>query len=192
MKNIAVFATFRDRLHTDAAIKELVNSRFREEDISVLLADNVGTRDFATERHSKAPEGATTGGSVGAVIGGALGLLAGLGVIAVPVLGQYLTAGPVMDALAGAGAVGVLGGIVGAIIGLGVPEFEAKRYLGLIKDGRALLSVHCDSSDWVTTARSVLKNVGGQGVVTKSEAGAGFAPSHKLHLRYGSEHWPVK
>jgi hypothetical protein len=175
MKNVAVFATFRDRLHAETAVKELVNSGFREEDISVLLADNVGTRDFATERHSKAPEGAASGGGIGALIGG-----------------QYLTAGPAIDALAGAGAIGILGGMLGGIFGLGVPEFEAKRYRGLIKDGRSLLSVHCDSSDWVTRARHVLKSVGGQGVVTKSEATAGFSPSNKVHLRYGSAHWPAK
>lgn len=192
MKHIAVYATFRDRLHTATAITELVNSGFREDDISVLLADNLGNKDFATERHSKAPEGAATGGGAGAVIGGGLGLLAGLGAIAIPVVGQYLTAGPVMDALAGAGAVGVLGGIAGAIIGAGIPEFEAKRYRGLIKDGRSLLSVHCDSTDWVTRAKHVLKGVGGQGVVAKSEAGAGFAVGNRLHLRYRSAHWPAK
>jgi hypothetical protein len=192
MKNIAVFATFRDRLHAEAAVKELVNSGFREEDISVLLADNVGTKDFAHERHSKAPEGAATGGGAGALIGGGAGLLAGLGTIAIPVVGHYLTAGPVIDALAGAGAVGVLGGIVGAIIGRGIPEFEAKRYRGLIKDGRSLLSVHCDSSDWIGRAKHVLKSVGGQGVVTKSEAGAGFDASKKPHVRYGNAHLSVK
>jgi len=191
MKNIAVFATFRDRLHAEAAVKELVNSGFRAEDISVLLAVNAGTRDFAHERHSKAPEGATAGGGIGAAIGGALGLLAGLGIIAIPVLGQYLTAGPVMDALAGAGAVGVLGGLAGAVIGVGMPEFEAKRYRGLIKEGRSLLSVHCDSSDWITRARHVLKNVGGQGLVAKSESGAGFTTG-KLHLRYGNAHLSAK
>lgn len=190
MKNIAVFATFRDRLHAEAAVKELVNSGFREEDISVLLADNVGTRDFATERHSKAPEGAASGGGIGVVIGGGLGLLVGLGAITTPALG--LTAGPVIDALAGAGAVGVLGGILGAVIGMGMPEFEAKRYRGLIKDGRSLLSVHCESSDWVSRAKHVLKSVGGQGVVAKSEASAGFAPSNRLHLPYDSARWPAK
>jgi len=192
MKNIAVFATFRDRLHAEAAVKELVNSGFREEDISVLLADNVGVRDFAHERHSKAPEGASTGGAAGVVIGGCVGLLTGLGVIALPLIGQYMTAGPVMDALAGAGAAGVLGGIIGGVIGIGVPEFEAIRYRGLIKDGRSLLSVHCDSSDWITRAKHVLKSVGGQNVVAKSEAGAGFASGDKTHLRYGTAHWSTK
>jgi len=192
MKNIAVFATFRDRVHAEAAVKELVNSGFREEDISVLMADNVGTRDFAHERHSKLPEGATAGGSLGAVIGGGLALLTGFGVIALPLVGQYLTAGPVMDALAGAAAGGALGGIVGGFIGLRVPEFEIKRYRGLIKDGRSLISVHCDNSDWIGRAKHVLKNVGGQGVVTKSEAGAGFAPASKRPLGYRSASWSVK
>jgi hypothetical protein len=192
MKNIAVFATFRDRLHAEAGVKELVNSGFREEDISMLLADNVGTKDFAHERHSKAPEGAAAGGSAGALVGGALGLLAGLGTISIPAVMPYLTAGPVMDALAGAGALGVIGGLIGGIIGLGIPEFEARRYRGLIKEGRSLLSVHCDSSDWVTRAKQVLKSVGGQGVVAASESGAGFAAGTKPHLRYGNAHWSTK
>jgi len=192
MKNIAVFATFRDRLHAEAAVKELVNSGFREEDISVLLAENVGTKDFAHEKHSKAPEGAAAGGTVGVVIGGALGVLAGLGSVSIPAIAQYLTAGPVMDALAGAGAVGVFGAIVGAVAGLGIPEFEAKRYRGLIKEGRSLLSVHCDTADWVTRAKHVLKSVGGRGVVTKSESSAGFAASEKPNIRYGSAHWSTK
>jgi hypothetical protein len=192
MKNIAVFATFRDRLHAETGVKELVNSGFRQEDISVLLADNVGSKDFAHERHSKAPEGVATGGSAGVVIGGGLGLLAGLGTISIPAIAQYLTAGPVMDALAGAGALGVLGALIGAIIGGGIPEFEARRYRGLIKEGRSLLSVHCDNSDWVTRAKHVLKGVGGQGVVAASEAGAGFSADAKPRVRYGSAHWSTK
>jgi hypothetical protein len=184
MKNIAVFATFRDRLHAEAGVKELVSSGFREEDISVLLAENVGTKDFAHERHSKAPEGAALGGILGVIIGATLGALAGLGMISIPAIAQYLTAGPVVDALAGAGAVGVLGAIIGAMIGLGIPEFEAKRYRGLIKEGRSLLSVHCDTSDWVTRAKHVLKSVGGRGVVATGEANAGFAASDRPNLRY--------
>ncbi|MEI9974667.1 MAG: DUF3341 domain-containing protein [Ignavibacteriota bacterium] len=184
MKNIAVFATFRDRPHADAGVKELLDSGFPEEDISVLLAENIGTKDFAHERHSKGPEGAVLGGVVGVIVGGTLGVLAGLGMISVPAIAQYLASGPVMDALAGAGAVGFLGAIIGAIIGLGIPEFEAKRYRGLIKEGRSLLSVHCDSSDWVTRAKRVLKAVGGRGVVATGESSAGFAASTKPNLRY--------
>ena len=184
MKNTAVFATFRDRLHAETGVKELIGSGFREEDISLLLAENVGTKDFAHERHSKAPEGAALGGLLGALIGGTLGLLAGMGIISIPAIAQYLTAGPVVDALAGAGAIGVFGAVVGALIGLGIPEFEAKRYRGLIKEGRSLLSVHCDTSDWVTRAKHVLKSVGGRGVVATGEANAGFANSSKARLRY--------
>jgi len=192
MKNISVFATFRDRLHAEAGVRELVSSGFREEDISVLLADNVGTKDFAHERHSKGPEGAAAGGSLGVLLGGGFGLLAGLGSITIPSLTPYLTAGPVVDALAGAGAVGVLGAIIGAAIGMGMPEFEAKRYRGLIKEGRSLLSVHCDSSEWVTRAKRVLKSVGGSGVVAAGESNAGFAASDKPNLRYGNAHLSTK
>jgi len=186
MKNVAVFAILRDRPHAEAGVKALVDSGFREEDISVLLADNVGSKDFAHEKHSKAPEGATLGAAIGALLGGTFGLLAAIGVITVPVLAQYLTAGPVMCALAGVGAGGVLGGIIGILIGLGKPEFEAKRYSGLIKDGRSLLSVHCETSEWITRARHVLKSVGGQHVVSTGESSAGFTASYKPRLRYGS------
>lgn len=184
MKNTAVFATFRDRLHAETGVKELISSGFREEDISVLLAENVGTKDFAHERHSKAPEGTALGGLVGVLIGGTLGALAGMGMISIPAIAQYLTAGPVVDALAGAGAFGVVGAIIGLLVGLTIPEFEAKRYRGLIKEGRSLLSVHCDTSDWVTRAKHVLKSVGGRGVVAAGEAGAGFGSSSRPHLRY--------
>jgi hypothetical protein len=192
MKNIAVFATFRDKLHAETGVKELINGGFRSEDIAVLVAENVGSKDLAHERHSKAPEGAATGGSAGAIVGGTLGLLAGLGTIVLPGIQQFLTAGPVMDSLAGAGAVGVLGAILGAVIGLGTPEFEAKRYRGLIKEGRSLLSVHCETSEGLTLARHILKSVGGQGVVSANESTAGFAADSKTRVRYGNAHWSVK
>lgn len=185
MKNVAVFAIFRDRAHAEAGVESLLNSGFRDEDISVLLADNVGTKDFAHERHTKAPEGATTGATAGAVIGGTLGLLAGIGALAIPGLGIFIAAGPILGALAGAGGVGVAGGIVGAIIGMGIPEYEAKRYEGLIKDGRTLLSVHCDTSEWVSRAKDALKSVGAQDISSTGEASADFASSDKPHVRYG-------
>jgi hypothetical protein len=185
MKNIAVFAIFRDRAHAEAGVEVLLKAGFRDEDVSILLADNVGTKDFAHEKHTKAPEGATTGAGAGAVIGGTLGLLAGIGAIAIPGLGALIAAGPIMGALAGVGSGGVAGGIVGAVIGMGIPEFEAKRYEGLIKEGRTLLSVHCDSSEWVTRAKDALKSVGGQDVAATGEASADFASSDKPYVRYG-------
>jgi len=185
MKNIAVFAIFRDRPHAETGIASLVKSGFRQEDISVLLADNVGTKDFAHERHTKAPEGVTAGAGAGVVIGGALGLLAGLGTIALPGLGVLLAAGPILSALAGAGGVGVAGGILGALIGVGIPEFEAKRYAGLIKEGRTLLSVHCDDSDWVTRAKKALKSSGAQDIAATDEASADFGTREKPQVLHG-------
>jgi hypothetical protein len=151
----------------------------------VLLADNVGTKDFAHEKHTKAPEGAATGGSAGVVIGGTLGLLAGIGAISIPGLGPFIAAGPIMGALAGAGAVGVAAGLVGGVIGMGIPEFEAKRYEGLIKEGRTLLSVHCDNGDWVSRAKDALKGAGGQDISSTSEATADFAAGDKPQVRSG-------
>jgi len=182
MKDTAVFATFRD---PEAGISALIGTGFREEDISVLLADNAGAKDFAHEKHSKAPEGATAGAGAGAVIGGTLGLLAGIGALSIPGLGMFIAAGPLMGALAGIGSVGVAGGIVGAIVGMGIPEFEAKRYAGLVKEGRTLLSVHCDSSDWVARAKETLKAAGAQDIAETGEADADFAAIDP-GLRYGA------
>jgi len=186
MKNMAVFAIFRDRAHAGAGVESLVNSGFRNEDISFLLADNSGTKDFAHEKHTKAPEGATTGAGAGAVIGGTLGLLAGIGALSIPGLGLFIGAGPILGALAGVGSGGVAGGIVGAAIGLGIPEFEAKRYAGLIKEGRTLLSVHCDDSEWVARAKDALRRVGGQDISATGEASADFAASGKPFVRTGT------
>jgi hypothetical protein len=185
MKNTAIFAIFRDKAHAESGVASLVSGGFRAEDISVLLADNTGTKDFAHERHTKAPEGATAGAGAGAVIGGTLGLLAGLGSLTIPGLGIFLAAGPIMGALAGVGSGGVAGGIVGAAVGLGIPEFEAKRYAGLVKDGRTLLSVHCDSSDWVARAKDILKAAGAHDIAATSEATADFAASQPA-ARYGA------
>jgi hypothetical protein len=187
MKHTAVFAIFRDRTHAEAGVSSLIESGFRQEDISVLLADNAGTKDFAHERHSKAPEGATAGAGAGAVIGGTLGLLAGIGALSLPGLGVFIAAGPIMGALAGVGSGGVAGGIVGAVIGMGIPEYEAKRYAGLVKNGRTLLSVHCGDSDWVTRAKAALTAAGAQDIAATSEANADFAAADRHHLRYGAQ-----
>jgi hypothetical protein len=184
-KNTAVFGIFADRLHVETGVDTLIDNGFRKEDISILAADNVGTKDFAHELHSKAPEGATVGGGTGVVLGGTLGLLVGLGVLAIPGLGPFLAAGPVMAALAGAGAAGVAGGIIGALVGLGIPEYEAKRYEGLLKQGRVLLSVHCDDSDWAGRAKRVLENAGAEDISATGEAGADYAASDRPKVRRG-------
>jgi len=127
-KNTAVYGIYRRRSDAEAAVDQLRTSGFRNEDISVLLQDNVGTKDFAHEKHTKAPEGATAGAVAGGALGGTLGALAGLGALAIPGIGPLIAAGPIVAALAGVGSGGVVGGLIGAFAGMGIPEFEAKRY----------------------------------------------------------------
>src|SRR5438067_7199421 len=184
-KNTAVFGIYRDRQHVEDAVDALVDNGFRSEDISVLMPENVGTKDFAHEKHTKAPEGVTTGAGTGVVVGGTLGLLAGIGSLAIPGLGPFIAAGPIMGALAGAGTGGVVGGIIGALVGMGIPEYEAKRYEGLIKEGRILLSVHCDNSDWTKRGKDILQQTGAEDIGSSGEAGADFAESDKPKVRYG-------
>src|SRR5215831_5717157 len=171
-KNTAVYGIYRNRSQAENAVDRLVASGFRTEDISVLLAENVGTKDFAHEKHTKAPEGTATGAAAGGVVGGTLGLLAGVGALAIPGLGPFIAAGPVMATLAGAGAGGVVGGLVGALVGLGIPEYEAKRYEGRIQEGGILLSVLCDDSTWTRKAKEVLKQTRAEDVSFTGEAGA--------------------
>jgi hypothetical protein len=184
-KNTAVFGIYRDRPQVEKAVDTLLQAGFRAADISVLLPDNVGTKDFAHEKHTKAPEGAATGAGTGAVVGGTLGLLAGIGALAIPGLGPFIAAGPIMGALAGAGTGGVVGGLIGAMVGMGIPEYEAKRYEGLIKEGRVLLSVHCDNSDWVKRGKEILERTGGQDIASAGESSADYAKSDKPQVRHG-------
>jgi hypothetical protein len=183
-KHIAVFGIFRDVPHAESGMQSLREHGFREEDLSVLAADNKGNKDFAVEKHTKAPEGATAGAGAGAVIGGAFGALAALGTITIPGLGPFLAAGPIVSALAGVGAGGVAGGVLGGLIGLGVPEFEAKRYEGLIKEGRALLSVHCDNSEWVKRAKDTLRRAGAHHISAVGESSADYEPSDHPKVRH--------
>jgi hypothetical protein len=178
-KNTAVFGIYRTREQTENAVDTLVSEGFRTEDISVLLPENVGTKDFAHEKNTKAPEGATTGAGTGAVVGGTLGLLAGIGALAIPGLGPFIAAGPIMGALAGAGTGGVVGGLIGAMVGMGIPEYEAKRYEGRIKGGGILLSVHSDNSEWTRRAKDILEETGAQEISSTGEARADFAKSDK-------------
>ena len=184
-KNTAVFGIYRDRMHVEQGVDALIDAGFRSEDISVLLPDNVGTKDFAHEKNTKAPEGATAGAGTGAVVGGTLGLLAGIGALAIPGLGPFIAAGPIMGALAGAGTGGVVGGLIGAMIGMGIPEYEAKRYEGMIKEGGMLLSVHCDNSDWVKRGKKVLEQTGAQDISSAGEASADYAETDKPKARFG-------
>jgi hypothetical protein len=157
----------------------LKDEGFRSTDISILLPENVGNKEFAHEKATKAPEGAATGAGAGAVVGGALGWLAGIGALAIPGVGPFIAAGPIMAALAGAGAAGAVGGVAGGLIGLGMPEYEAKRYQGRIKDGGILLSVHSDSTEWTKRAKGILERTGAQDISSSGEANADFDKSDR-------------
>ncbi len=178
-KNTAVYGIYPNRAMAENAVDRLLAADFRNEDISVLLQDNVGTKDFAHEKETKAPEGTTTGVIAGGAVGGTLGLLAGIGALAIPGLGPFIAAGPIMGALAGIGSGGVVGGIIGALVGMGIPEFEAKRYEGRIKEGGVLLSVHCDNGEWAGRAKDLLKQTGATDVSSAGEASADFDKSDK-------------
>jgi hypothetical protein len=174
-KNTAVFGIYPTREMASDAVDALRSAHFRNTDISALLPANQGTKDFAHEKNTKAPEGAIAGAASGAVVVGALGWLAGIGALAIPGIGPFIAAGPIMGALAGAGTGAIAGGIVGVLIGLGLPEYEAKRYEGRIRKGGILLSVHCDDSEWVSRAKDILKSTGAEDVASSGEASADFA-----------------
>src|SRR5437660_5387799 len=178
-KNTAVFGIYSSYGQGESAVDALRAAGFRNTDISVLFPENVGSKDFAHQKGTKAPEGATTGAGTGALIGGGLGWLAGIGALAIPGLGPFIAAGPIMAALAGAGAGGVVGGIAGALVGMGIPEYEAKRYEGRIKEGGILLSVHADDSKWVSKAKDILKRTGAEDVASSGEASADWQKSDK-------------
>jgi hypothetical protein len=178
-KNTAVYGIYPSRERTEETVDRLLAAGFRNEDISVLFQDNVGTKDFAHEKATKAPEGTTTGVVAGGAIGGTLGLLAGIGALAIPGIGPFIAAGPIMTTLAGIGSGGVVGGIIGALVGMGIPEYEAKRYAGRVKEGGILLSVHSDNSDWTGKAKDILKETGAEDIASSGEHAADYAKSDR-------------
>jgi hypothetical protein len=173
-KNTAVFGIYPSYEAVERGVDALRSAGFRNTDISVLFPENEGTKDFAHAKGTKAPEGATAGAGTGAVVGGALGWLAGIGALAIPGVGPFIAAGPIMGALAGVGVGGAVGGIAGALIGMGIPEYEAKRYEGRIKNGGILLSVHSDDSSWTKRAKQILEATGAQDVSSTGETKGDF------------------
>lgn len=178
--NTAVFGIYPDETELAEGIEQLKRSGFRTLDLSILVPENVGTKDIGHEKHTKAPEGAAAGALLGALLGAAIGWLISTGMIAAPVSG----AGTLMVAmLAGAGALGTVGGLLGALIGVFRPEYEAKRYEGRMHSGRVLLSVHCDNADWRVRAKKVLRNSGADGIASTHESKADFGRSQKPRPR---------
>jgi len=168
-KNTAAFGIYKDRATAEKAVDRLLAEGFSNQDVSVLMSDNSGSKDFATEKNTKAPEGTTTGVGVGGAVGGTLGLLAGIGALAIPGVGPLIAAGPIMAGLAGLGIGGAVGGLVGALVGMGIPEYEAKRYEGRVKDGGILLSVHCNTSEEISKAKDILKETGAEDIASSGE-----------------------
>ena len=178
-KNTAVFGIYHSATQAEQAVNRLLAAGYTNDAISVLLPDNKSTKDFAHEKNTKAPEGTTTGVTTGGVIGGTLGLLPGIGALAILGLGHFIAAGPIMGALAGLGVGGAVGGLIGALVGMGIPEFEAKRYEGRIKEGGVLLSVHCDTSEQIKRAKDLLRETGAQDIASTGEASADYAKTDK-------------
>ena len=176
-KDIVAYGIYANRESFDRALEALRAAGFRNSDVSAILPErDLTNKDLAHEIHTKAPEGATTGAAAGAAAGGVLGWLVGVGALAIPGVGPLVAAGPIVAALAGAGAAGATGGLVGGLIGAGIPEVEAKRYAGRVREGGFLISVHCDDSKWAKKAEEILEATGGKQVVKTSEASADYRP----------------
>lgn len=166
----AVFALAKTEDQAIAIVNRLKAAGFSSNDISVLLPDKSGTKDFAHEQRTKAPEGAVTGAGTGGLLGGALGWLVGIGALAIPGLGPFIAAGPIMAALSGAAAGAALGGIAGALIGMGIPEYEAKRYEGKIREGNILISVHTEDRAERGRAKQIFEEAGAEDIADTEEA----------------------
>jgi len=191
-KNTAAFGIFKSRNEAETCIDRLLNAGFRNDDISVLAPDQKSTRELATEKNTKAPEGVTTGAATGGAVGGTLGLLAGIGALAIPGVGPFIAAGPIMGALAGVGVGAATGGLIGALVGMGMPEYEAKRYEGRVKDGGILVSVHCDDSEWVSRAKQILERTGAEDISSAGEKAAsthGVTPTRTRRAGSGSDEY---
>jgi hypothetical protein len=178
-KKTSVLGIYTTRESVERAVDTFLKSGFTTSDVSVLLPENLGGKPIATHKDTKAPEGATAGGGAGAVVGGTLGLLAGIGALAIPGVGPFIAAGPIMAALAGIGVGGAVGGFAGALIGMGIPEYEAKRYEGRIQKGGILLSVHCDTSDQIKRGKEILKNTAAEDISSTGESSSDVKSSDR-------------
>jgi hypothetical protein len=168
----AVFCIAKTDRQAQGIVVDLKMTGFSNNDISVLFPDKTGTRDFAHEHHTKAPEKAATGASAGGLLGGTLGWMAGIGSLAIPGVGPFIAAGPILAALGGAAVGATVGGITGAIVGMGIPEYEAKRYEGRIKDGNYLISVDTDDSTQWSKATKIFERAGAEEISSAGEASA--------------------
>jgi hypothetical protein len=186
IENLVVLGIFKSREDLERCVDRLKVQKFRNADVSALFPTGQSSKEFAHEASTKLPEEATKGAASGAVLGGVLGWLAGIGTLAIPGVGPFIAAGPIMAALAGAGVGGTVGGLAGALIGFGIPEYEAKRYEGAVKDGGILLSVHCDDSDWADKAKTILEESGAESVSSTKESSSHTGSEEKPYQKVGN------
>jgi len=170
MSKKSVFCITTSRTQAEQIVDRLKTANFSNDDISVLFPDKGTNRDFAHEKNTKAPEGAVTGAGTGGVLGGAMGWLVGIGALAIPGVGPFIAAGPILAALSGAAIGAAAGGVAGGLIGMGIPELEAKRYEGKLKEGNMLISVHTENSDEISRAKDIFKAAGAQDICTTGES----------------------
>ncbi|HYP86554.1 MAG TPA: DUF3341 domain-containing protein [Polyangiaceae bacterium] len=169
-KNKVVVGVVDAEIQAENIVQKLGREGFPSTDISAIFPDKRGTKDFAVEHNTKAPEGAVVGVAGGGAIGGTIGLLAGIGALAIPGLGPFIAAGPLMAALSGAAAGAAVGGVTGALIGLGIPELEAKAYEGKLRGGNILIAAHVSSDEQEKLARDVFHREGAHDISSTSEA----------------------
>jgi hypothetical protein len=177
MAKKAVFGILNSEEQAIRVVDDLKAAGFSSDDISALFPDKGGSRDFAHEQNTKAPEGAATGATAGGLLGGTLGWLAGIGALAIPGVGPLIAAGPIMGLLSGAAVGAATGGLTGALVGYGMPEMEAKRYEGKVKGGNILVSIHTEDRNEVSRAKEILKRNNAQDIAYTGEAGV----SHEAH-----------
>lgn len=188
MSKKSVFCLAQTQVQADRIVARLQSGGFTYDDISALFPDRQTTRDLAHEKHTKAPEGAATGAGAGGLVGGALGLLAGIGALTIPGLGPLIAAGPIMAALSGAAVGATVGGVTGGLVGLGIPEYEAKRYEGKLREGRILISVHAETSDQVRVAKEIFEAEGAEDIAVTGESGVpadGIKPAEPPTAGFG-------
>ena len=170
MSKTSVFCIATARHQAENIVDQLKAANFSNNAISALFSDKDTSHDFAHEKNTKAPEGTVTGAGTGGVLGGALGWIAGIGALAIPGVGPFVAAGPIMAALSGAAIGATVGGIAGALIGMGIPELEAKRYEGKLQEGNILISVHTENSEQITRVKEIFTNGGAQDICTTDES----------------------
>lgn len=180
-KNKVVIGVVDAEIQAENLVQRLGKDGFPTSDISAIFPDKHGTKDFAHEHNTKAPEGAVVGVTSGGVVGGTLGLLAGIGALAIPGLGPFIAAGPLMAALSGAAAGAAVGGVTGALIGLGIPEIEAKKYEGKLRGGNILVAVHVDDGDEEKRAKEIFRLEGAHDISSTTEASVPSAKDVRSH-----------